>query len=83
MDLRGRIRHAIEAGKSVEAIDAGILSSAGGLSDDRRAALWLYAWHLSREWAAQGGTRKRRLSASSDEGIRRLESALRADWERA
>ena len=45
-DLRSRIRQAIEVGMGVEGIDADILSRAVGLSDERRAALWLYAWHL-------------------------------------
>lgn len=50
-DLRSRIRQAIEVGMGVEGIDADILSRAVGLSDERRAALWLYAWHLDKDRA--------------------------------
>jgi hypothetical protein len=47
VNLRGRIRQWMEAGSSVESVEAEILASARGLSEEDRAALWLYAWHLS------------------------------------
>lgn len=52
MNLRSRIRQAIEVGMSVESIDVEILSRAAGLSEEDRAALWLYAWHLSKDGTA-------------------------------
>jgi hypothetical protein len=51
MNFRGRIRQAIRAGRSVESIDGEILGPAVGLSEEHRAALWLYAWHLSKAGA--------------------------------
>jgi hypothetical protein len=53
MDLRDLIARRIEAGESPDRVDAELLASLPALSDERRAALWLYAWHL-RE-ASSGG----------------------------
>jgi hypothetical protein len=52
MDLRNLIARRIEAGQSAERVDAELLASVPGLSEEQRAALWLYARHLAQ--AAHG-----------------------------
>ncbi len=74
MDLHGRIRQATDAGASLESIDGEILSPAVGLSGERRAALWLYAWHLSKDGSPLDEPRERRSSPHRRGGERRLSS---------
>ncbi len=42
--LRRAVDHAAERGESLAQIEAEVISSAL-LDEERRAALWLYAWH--------------------------------------
>ena len=48
MDLRGLFAQRIDAGQSVDRAEADVLASLPELSDERRAALWLYARYLRR-----------------------------------
>ena len=46
MDLRGLFAQRIEAGQSVDRAEADLVASHPGLSEERRAVLWLYARYL-------------------------------------
>ena len=48
MDLRGLFAQRIEAGQSVDRAEADLVASHPGLSEERRAVLWLYARYLRR-----------------------------------
>jgi len=74
MDLHGRIRQATDAGTCLESIDAEILSPAVGLSEERRAALWLYAWHLAKDGSLLDVPEERRSSPHRGGGGRRQSS---------
>lgn len=50
-DLHAQIERRVAAGAGVEAIEAELAARARALSDEHRAALWLYAWHVSRSTA--------------------------------
>jgi hypothetical protein len=74
MDLRGLIARRIEAGESAERVDAELLAGVPGLSEERRAALWLYARHLARAaWRSPVGRGGIVRSASTDRGLLRRE----------
>ena len=46
MDLRGLFAQRLEARQSVDRAEADLVASHPGLSEERRAVLWLYARYL-------------------------------------
>jgi hypothetical protein len=46
-NLGREIHHRIvERGEPLEQVEQELINAAGGLTDDQRAAFWLYAWSL-------------------------------------
>jgi hypothetical protein len=58
MDLHRLVARRIDSGQSVERVEAELLASVPELSEERQAALWLYARCLSRDaWGSRTGGR--------------------------
>jgi hypothetical protein len=53
--LQDEIAVRLDRGEKLADVEAGLVDSAVGVSDDERAALWLFAWSYSASGRHDGG----------------------------